>query len=52
VSNQGKRSGGGREYPPIWERIIPIILWILGGIVAILILIIFAVALGWWPGVG
>jgi hypothetical protein len=50
VNDKDKRSGSGREYPPVWEKIIPVILWILGGIVALLVLIIFAVALGWLPG--
>ncbi len=52
VSNQGKQTGNGREYPPVWEKIIPVILWILGGGVVLLVLIIFAVVLGWLPSAG
>jgi hypothetical protein len=51
VSDKGKRTDGSRKYPPVWEKIVPIILWILGGIVVLLVLVIFAVVLGLLPGV-
>jgi hypothetical protein len=49
VSNQANKPGSDHEYPPVWEKVVPIALWVLGGIVAILILLIFAVALGILP---
>ena len=41
-----------RQYPPFYERFVPIALGIIAVIVVVLLLIIFAVALGLFPGTG
>ena len=40
-----EKSKTSREYPPIYERLIPIALWTIGTVVFILLLITIAVAL-------
>lgn len=40
-----EKSKSPREYPPIYERLIPIALWVIGTVVAILIFVTIAVAL-------
>jgi hypothetical protein len=52
MSDKDQRRGGGRKYPPIWEKLVPVLLWVLAGIVVLLVLIVFAVALGLIPGAG
>jgi len=41
-----------RDYPPFWEKFIPIALIIIGIIIVILILVILSVALGVLPVAG
>ena len=41
-----------RQYPPLYERLVPIALGIIAVIVIILLLIIVSVALGVFPGAG
>jgi uncharacterized membrane protein YbaN (DUF454 family) len=41
-----------RQYPPLYERMVPIALGIIAAIILILLLIIFSVALGFFPGTG
>ena len=41
-----------RRYPPLWERIVPISLVVIGVAVAVVLLIILSVALGLFPGSG
>jgi hypothetical protein len=41
-----------RQYPPLYERLVPIALGILAAIIVILLLVIFSVALGVFPGAG
>ena len=52
MSEKDSRRGGGRKYPPLWEKLVPILVWVLAGIVVLLIVIVFAVALGLIPGAG
>ena len=52
MSDKDPKRGEGRTYPPVWERLVPILLWVLAGIVVLLILIVLAVALGLIPGAG
>ena len=40
-----EKSKSAREYPPIYERLIPIALWTVGAIVAALLVITIVVAL-------
>jgi hypothetical protein len=40
-----EKSKSPREYPPIYERLIPVALWVIGTVVTVLILITIAVAL-------
>jgi hypothetical protein len=40
-----EKSKPSREYPPIYEKIIPIALWTIGTVIVILLLITIAVAL-------
>lgn len=39
------KSKPSREYPPVYEKIIPIALWVIGMVVTVLILVTIAVAL-------
>lgn len=40
-----EKSKPSREYPPVYEKIIPIALWVIGMVVTVLILVTIAVAL-------
>ncbi|HSG45766.1 MAG TPA: hypothetical protein VLA72_21695 [Anaerolineales bacterium] len=40
-----EKSKISREYPPVYERLIPIALWTIGTVVFVLLLITIAVAL-------
>lgn len=40
-----EKSKTSREYPPIYEKIIPVALWIIGTVIVIMLLITIAVAL-------
>ncbi|MEJ2210264.1 MAG: hypothetical protein P8129_14690 [Anaerolineae bacterium] len=53
MSQEKKGQGRGsspRRYPAAYEKVVPIVLLILAAGVAILMLVIFAVALGFFPG--
>lgn len=39
-----------RQYPPFWERIVPIALIIIAALVIVLLAVTIAVALGLFPG--
>jgi hypothetical protein len=39
-----------RQYPPFYEKAIPIALGIIIVAIVVLLLIVFSVALGMWPG--
>ena len=41
-----------RQYPPFYERFVPIAMGIIAAIIIVLLLIIFSVALGLFPGTG
>ena len=41
-----------RQYPPFYEKVVPIALGIIGLGIVVLLLIIFGVALGLLPGAG
>lgn len=43
---------GRREYPPLYEKLVPIALVVLAVIIVVLILIVFAVLAGLFPGGG
>jgi hypothetical protein len=38
-----------RSYPPFWEKFIPLFLGIMGLIITIMIVIVFAVVFGFFP---
>jgi hypothetical protein len=40
-----EKSKPSREYPPVYEKIIPVALWTIGTIIVIMLLITIAVAL-------
>ena len=40
-----EKSKPSREYPPIYEKIIPVALWTIGTVIVIMLLITIAVAL-------
>ena len=40
-----EKSKTSRKYPPIYEKIIPVALWIIGTVIVIMLLITIAVAL-------
>jgi hypothetical protein len=52
MKNNQNHSPKKRQYPPFWERFVPIAVSIILGIVVILILIILAVAIGLIPNSG
>jgi hypothetical protein len=52
MSDAEERPSPRRHYPPFYERYVPIALGIIVVIIAILLLIIFSVALGLLPGTG
>ena len=41
-----------REYPPVYEKLVPIALGIIGLIIIVLLAVILAVLLGLFPGTG
>jgi uncharacterized integral membrane protein len=45
-----RKSNSPREYPPFWERAVPVILTILGVVIVGMIIVAFLVALGLFPG--
>ena len=52
MSDKEDRPPPQRQYPPFYERYVPIALGIIVVIIVILLLIIFSVALGLLPGTG
>jgi hypothetical protein len=46
------RTSPKRQYPPFYEKIVPIVLGIIALLIVVLLLIIFGVALGLFPGTG
>jgi hypothetical protein len=50
MRSEDRHNSGQRKYPPFFERIVPIALGILIFAILILVLIIFAVVIGWLPG--
>lgn len=48
----GSKGPPKRQYPPLYEKVVPIALGIVVFAIFALLLIIFGVALGLFPGVG
>jgi hypothetical protein len=40
-----EKSKTPREYPPVYEKVIPVALWVIGTVIVIMLLITIAVAL-------
>jgi hypothetical protein len=49
MSNQDPKPPSRRQYPAFYEKAVPIALGLIALAVVVLLLIIFAVALGWFP---
>ncbi len=52
MHNQDKNTPPKRQYPPFYEKFVPIALGVIAIIIVVLLFIIFAVALGLFPGAG
>ena len=52
MKEPGNHPAPKRQYPPFWERAVPIAVGLIVVVVVILLLIILAVALGLFPGSG
>ena len=52
MSNPGDSGHHKREYPPIYEKLVPIALGIIAVIIVVLLLVVLAVLLGLFPGGG
>lgn len=52
MHDQDNNTPPKRQYPPFYEKFVPIALGVIAIIIVILLLIIFAVALGLFPGAG
>jgi hypothetical protein len=52
MKEPNNRPAPKRQYPPFWERAVPIAVGIIVVVIVVLLLIIFAVALGLFPGSG
>jgi hypothetical protein len=52
MNNKGDRTPPKRQYPPLYEKVVPIALAIIVAAIFILLLIIVGVALGLFPGAG
>lgn len=50
MSDQAPRQQPKRQYPPIYERIVPIALAVIALAIVVVLIIIFGVALGLFPG--
>ncbi len=48
--NMERKQGSPKEYPPFWERAVPIFLGILGVFIVGMIIVVISVALGFFPG--
>ena len=51
MGDQDEQTPAKRHYPPLYEKMVPIVLAIIALIVIVLLLIILGVALGLFPGV-
>lgn len=52
MSDKDKRAPAKRQYPPFYEKAVPIALGIIALIIVALLLVILGVAVGLFPGVG
>jgi len=52
VPGESNRSSPKRQYPPFFEKAIPVAIVIIIVAIAIVLVIIFGVALGLFPGAG
>jgi hypothetical protein len=52
MDEQDNRTPPKRQYPPLYEKVVPVALGVIAMIIVVLVLIIFAVALGLFPGSG
>ena len=52
MDEQDNRMPPKRQYPPLYEKVVPIALGVIAIVIVVLVLIIFAVALGLFPGSG
>jgi hypothetical protein len=50
VSNSSDKPDTKREYPAVYEKIVPIALGIIGLAIVVLVIIAIIVALGFFPG--
>lgn len=50
MNEKDNRPAPKRQYPPFWEKVVPIALIIIVLAVVILLLVVVAVALGLFPG--
>ncbi len=52
MNDERKRTPSKRQYPPFYEKAIPIAVGVIVVIIVILLIIIVGVALGLFPGTG
>jgi hypothetical protein len=52
MDEQDNHTPPKRQYPPLYEKVVPIALGVIVIVIVVLVLIIFAVALGLFPGSG
>ena len=52
MAQKGNSVSPKRQYPPFYEKVVPIALGIIAVVIVVLLIIIFAVALGLFPGSG
>jgi len=52
VSEKNQRASPKRQYPPLYEKVVPIALGIIVVAIVVLLVIIASVALGLFPGSG
>lgn len=50
MPSEGSGSPGGRQYPPAYERLVPIALGIIAVVIIVLLLIVLSVLVGIFPG--
>jgi hypothetical protein len=50
MSDGNQKQQPNREYPPLYERIVPIAIVLIAAAVIVVLFIIFGVALGLFPG--
>jgi hypothetical protein len=49
TKNSSSKSAPQRRYPPFWEKAIPVFLVVLGCVIAVMLAVTIAVALGVFP---